>query len=239
MKNRNALYIFFYSFIILQSTNSFCLDACQFVSTQNIHYLIIDPLNRMTGYKLSEGKKYNEIPGACYEDAGIDQPDYHEFITAANNPFINGKYQIYIYGIEKGYYQIWFSIKRNNKVTSLQTKGVIDSGGISYYKLKYNTNPDSSITFEHTIHTCSELRQDLDICYELKDISNKGIYNSLSKKVDNAEKQEEKGKYNTAINHINAFINEVEAQRGKHVREDAADILIEDAEALIKFYQKQ
>ncbi|MBI5188984.1 MAG: hypothetical protein HZA07_08005 [Nitrospirae bacterium] len=48
-----------------------------------------------------------------------------------------------------------------------------------------------------------------------------------------AESAINRGQKKTAINQLNAFINEVKAQSDKHIKEDAAKILIEDAEYLI------
>jgi len=60
-----------------------------------------------------------------------------------------------------------------------------------------------------------------------------GIENSLVSKLENAIKSFEKGNYNAAIGQINAFINEVEAQRGKKIPSTQADELIDMAQAII------
>lgn len=57
--------------------------------------------------------------------------------------------------------------------------------------------------------------------------------NSLVSKVDNALKSTDKEKDNSAINQLRAFINEVNAQRGKKMSEEAADMLIEYANNII------
>ena len=59
------------------------------------------------------------------------------------------------------------------------------------------------------------------------------IENSLLSKVENAIKSLEKGKENAAIGQLEAFINQVEAQRGKKISEETADLLISYAENLI------
>jgi diketogulonate reductase-like aldo/keto reductase len=65
-------------------------------------------------------------------------------------------------------------------------------------------------------------------------IDNTGIANSLTKKLQNAQKSLDKGQLKTAVNQLNAFINEVQAQSGKHIAADAAALLIEDAQWIIK-----
>ncbi|MCK5559962.1 MAG: VCBS repeat-containing protein, partial [Thermoplasmata archaeon] len=56
----------------------------------------------------------------------------------------------------------------------------------------------------------------------------KGIENSLVSKLENALKSLEKENYGAAINQMNAFINEVEAQSGKKIPEDEAVELEDD-----------
>lgn len=53
--------------------------------------------------------------------------------------------------------------------------------------------------------------------------------NSLVSKVEAAQKSIDKEKDQVAINQLNAFINEIEAQRGKKISEEAADMLIQYA----------
>ena len=61
----------------------------------------------------------------------------------------------------------------------------------------------------------------------------KGTENSLVSKVENAIKSLEKGNFNGAINQLQAFINEVEAQRGKKISEELAEMLIQYAKNVI------
>ncbi len=59
------------------------------------------------------------------------------------------------------------------------------------------------------------------------------IKNSLTSKVDNALKSLDKGNDEAAINMLKAFVNQVEAQRGKKISEEAADMLIAYANNVI------
>jgi parallel beta-helix repeat protein len=61
----------------------------------------------------------------------------------------------------------------------------------------------------------------------------KGIENSLVSKLENAAKKLSEQNFGAAINSLNAFINAVEAQRGKKIRVADADTLIEAAMAII------
>jgi len=77
------------------------------------------------------------------------------------------------------------------------------------------------------------MTDDVEDAYQKGWIDNKGIYNSLSKKLEHAQKQLDKGKTKQAINQLNAFLNQLETQKGKHVNEQAYNLLHFNAEALI------
>ncbi|MBN2028852.1 hypothetical protein JW824_01275, partial [bacterium] len=64
-----------------------------------------------------------------------------------------------------------------------------------------------------------------------------GTENSLLSKLNNAIKSLEKGKDNAAVNQLNAFINEVEAQGGKKIAEQDADNLVFYAQSIINAIQ--
>jgi hypothetical protein len=68
----------------------------------------------------------------------------------------------------------------------------------------------------------------------LKWIDNKGICQSLQTKLKNVQKQLSKGKTKTAINDLQAFINEVEAQKGKHLTSEGYGLLYYNGEYLLK-----
>jgi hypothetical protein len=65
-------------------------------------------------------------------------------------------------------------------------------------------------------------------------ISNKGILNSLQVKLDNYAKHYQAGEYSKSLNNINSFINELNAQRGKHVSESAYQTLKGYADSIVQ-----
>ena len=64
-------------------------------------------------------------------------------------------------------------------------------------------------------------------------INDRGIANSLLAKLDAAAAARARGSCETADNIYQAFINELQAQSGKHVDATAAAIMITDAQYLI------
>jgi hypothetical protein len=65
-----------------------------------------------------------------------------------------------------------------------------------------------------------------DDFYNQGAIDNRGVYNSLRSKLDNAKRKLEKNQPDVAVQMLGAFINEVQAQSGKHIETGAADQLL-------------
>ncbi|HKJ31084.1 MAG TPA: hypothetical protein VKA34_04610 [Balneolales bacterium] len=65
-------------------------------------------------------------------------------------------------------------------------------------------------------------------------IDNKGICQSLQAKLKNVQKQLGKGKTKVVITSLQAFINEVEAQKGKHLTSEGFGLLYYNGEYLLK-----
>jgi hypothetical protein len=70
-------------------------------------------------------------------------------------------------------------------------------------------------------------------CEELGWITNQGICNSLRVKLRNVRRHLERDKPKQARNVLRAFINQVEAQRGKHITEEGYALLYFNAEYLM------
>ena len=64
-------------------------------------------------------------------------------------------------------------------------------------------------------------------------IDNNGIKQSLLSKLNNAKRKIEANQRQAAINILNAFINEVGAQKGKHIKINTAEVLIKNAKGMI------
>lgn len=105
--------------------------------------------------------------------------------------------------------------------------GELDDNKISdTYVINFNHDDVSSDSiFELTI---ASLVDDINILCESHDIDNSGICNSLLSKANNASIDN-----NSAGNILNAMINDINAQRGKHINEKAFQILNSDLQGLI------
>jgi len=81
--------------------------------------------------------------------------------------------------------------------------------------------------------TINELRAAIEEMGLEGAIDNQGVVTSLLVKLDAAQKLIDNGKTDQATNLLEAFINEVQAQSGKHITPEAADILLQSAEHIL------
>jgi len=73
-----------------------------------------------------------------------------------------------------------------------------------------------------------------DLLYDIKEMDiPSGIKQSMTSKVENAIESFDNNQIKTAINQLNALINQIEAQRGKKLSNETADKLIESTELVI------
>ena len=120
--------------------------------------------------------------------------------------------------VAAGYYGRWLgridvSIDKSTKKLSLDN-----------YQLITITNP--TVTLQSVIDT-------VDGYYTDGSISSAGVYNSLIKKLNAAQSAWDRGQANVVVNQLNALINEVSAQSGKHIKSDAAGMLMADFQLII------
>ena len=65
-------------------------------------------------------------------------------------------------------------------------------------------------------------------------IDNRGVANSLLAKLHAAQAAEDRGQTATAVNLLDAFIHEVQAQAGKHIAQPHADHMVMHAQMVIQ-----
>jgi len=75
-------------------------------------------------------------------------------------------------------------------------------------------------------------------CTELGWITNQGICRSLEAKLENGKRQLERGNKTAAIGSLQAFLNEVEAQKGKQVSSEAYALLYFNGEYLLNRFNQ-
>ena len=90
---------------------------------------------------------------------------------------------------------------------------------------------EGSVSFQVSV-TFDQLTKLVEQYYQEGLIDNQGIKNSLIKKLENAQAALGRGQPNVAKNILGAFVNEVQAQSGKHINATAASTLINCATLL-------
>ncbi len=85
--------------------------------------------------------------------------------------------------------------------------------------------------------TISSLRTCVQHAAEQGFIDNQGVTNSLLAKLDAAQAAQNRGQTSEAINQLNAFIHEVQAQAGKHINPMPAQHLVMHAQMVIHALQ--
>lgn len=217
------------------------------VVNPEVEILVTDPLNRKTGKHIINGttQSYNEIPEAFY---GYEEPisnpgdgeDPKSFGTGVNSFILptptNGDYTIVLSGNKEKFYTINISTTEKDGAHLLNTfQGTTapkdDDVSIVNYSQDMQSDVEKSVTFE-------SLKSDLRELFNLGLIDNKRIYNSLLVKVKLAKKASDMkiqplGK-KLAIASLKVFLFKLNTQRGKHVKEEAYQILSNDASLILK-----
>lgn len=209
-----------------------------------VEFVITDPFNKKSGFDPKINKRYDEINDSYgvftvdSEDPNVEPPEsVNEFMTSEP---IDGNYKLSLHGTKLSKFTLFIVLARSIQPgdrKAFEFKGISDSGATLQYQIEYASTPGVPLIARRIIEK-STLHQDLDNCFKLGLIKNQGLYTSLKQKADNATTQHEKGQDRSAVNLLQAFLNEVKAQTDKGLDKDAATILTEDAQALIQQWKK-
>ena len=190
----------------------------------------------------------NSIVGNCIENnwGGIGLAYESSNNTIYNNNFINNTRQIYDYSWDYSgvpSVNIWddgYPSGGNywsDYVEIYPSASEIDDSGIwdTPYEIDENNRDNYPLMepYSPLPRTIGELKSEIEELGLEGEIDNQGIVTSLLAKLDVAQKLIEEGKIDQAKNTLNAFINEVQVQSGKHITPETAEILIESAEHIL------
>jgi len=244
MKNIMKLIVFMLLMLPLFPQNVFAEAKVQINSTainkegaslswKVAYYVITDPNGQRLGYNPVTKQMYEEFEGG-YGTTGIDE----DVSAEAFFRLIDGGYIIEVIGngVDLMAFDIGVSILRDvggEGFADSSFIGITDKGMTSKFRMTYNSDPNEPAGGLVRLATPPSLKQDITLSRKIGWITNDGIMKSLLKKAEAAEESIERGNTRAAENELNALINEVEAQRGKHITDDAAKMLIEDAQYII------
>ncbi len=226
---------FNYTYITLSSVNNKgYISASFFVEDSN---------GRKTGENPILKELYSEIPNARFGDEGYGddlstESGIYRIIFDAEN-MIDGVYYINVIGTGTDSIRLGIVVERKkSKKYEFQSIGLIHKGEIKKFQLNYASDPSVPITVEEVtaidpISTINELITYIHTALNLGSIDNKGLANSLISKLETAKKQIEKEKPKEAVNALRAFLNELEAQHGKHIADEVYVYLKEKVKGLM------
>lgn len=198
-------------------------------------FLLIDPVGQKTGFDPSVGQIDQQIPNSVYLKDSLQND-----LTGAPPTEIDhfgeifqpspGAYQIVVTGLKLGTYSI--SSRMFSQDGSAQpdviVPGIAGPGSSSAFSIQLTstiggkTTVTSKATYQSTL-------ADVQNLLSLALIDNQGIANSLSQKIQAAQSASQPARANV----LNAFINEVSAQTGKHITGVAIQVLLNDAQSLL------
>jgi len=213
----------------------------------DIALMIIDPSGRKTGYNILEDKIFDEIPnssvgaagiGIINEDGTTEADPNSPTITAGISSMLNGEYKIIVSGFKKTHFGVNVVVRHENgPITNIVAGGFVDSASVVVVSFIYDRNSKKNTKIKKVVDDSTFIK-DIELCYYFEYLKDNGLYTSLKKKAENAIKQHGQGNNHAAINILNAFINEVNAQKGKKIDEwEAENVLIYDAQELIKLWK--
>ena len=116
-------------------------------------------------------------------------------------------------------------------VSRFEDQALCSSGQVR--KIKYTFDPGQHSVRSLRQSTTGGLRNDLEVACGLGFVSSGGVCESLRAKMSAAEAALVRGQREAARGNVGAFLNELQAQAGKHVLEPALTILREEAESVL------
>ena len=209
-----------------------------------VTYVITDPLGRKLGDKFvpdGDVESFREFGSFGFTGLGCnsENPDdpndpcyeYVEILSLESMfNLIEGTYTIEASAGRLTEFRIGIHMSDRNidKRQNFDKEGVIDKDLTSKIQFTYSADPSKPWTVTR-VATSGSLKQDITLARKVGWIDNDGIMTSLLKKAEAIEASIQKDRKKTTENLIKAFINEVNAQAGKHISKEAVKMLTEDA----------
>ena len=142
----------------------------------------------------------------------------------------SGSYQVIATGGKVGMGWVSLLALTQSGALSLDRKFsfITSPGSTTTFRVQYTSASGASSQVE-VLATLEGLLNEIVSALQMNWIDNQGLANSLSQKIQAASQSSGPAR----LNQLNAFVNEVNAQSGKHIGSAIAQILLQDANALI------
>lgn len=206
------------------------------VSVGDAELLVTDPNGLTSGFDVTAFQNLNQIPGSAYSSEGLinDEtgapPAQIDYVLDIHQP-ATGTYTVDVQGLKLETYSL--SIRAfdvsGNPEPALSVIGIMSPTSTQTLDIQYvsSTGATSTVTI---LATFQSTLADIQNSLQLGLIDNPGIANSLSQKIQAAQGATAPARNNV----LSAFINEVNAQSGKHITGMAPQVLLQDAASLLQ-----
>jgi len=196
--------------------------------------LLTDPFGRETGFDQNLQKIVEQIPTSAYfrdslqNDVSGAPATETGHLTEIFQP-TEGTYQIVVNGLKLGTYSLSLRVfsQDGSSQPGVLIPGIAGPGSSAEFSIQLTSTPGSTSTIT-VAATISSTLADINNSLQLGLIDNHGVANSLAQKIEAAQG----ATGNTRNNILKAFINEVKAQSGNHIKGVAVQVLLADANAL-------
>jgi hypothetical protein len=199
-------------------------DLLVFIAQCPVNLTITDPQGRRVGFDPATGGSLQEIPGAVYPGPNVEG----QFIVLPS--FVQGKYQFNATAFGNGAYVLSALRLGADGLTTLGSfSGNVTQGEVLGFEVDSTPpiTPPTTIlgALDDLIVIVKKYAEDREIG-ELLALS-------LLAKLQTARDHFQHGRERAAANRLEAFVDQIEEQRGKRISDTAARDLIPRAEALI------
>jgi len=212
-------------------------DKGHLLSNVVVYYVITNSHGQRLGYDPRKQQGYTEIEGSY----GITDANDIPGIKSSIKPN-NGNHLIELIGDTLMVFGLDVSMLQNingKDIKNFDFEGIVDNGLTSKFQVVYSQDPVHPSLTVRRFATPLSLKQDIALSYRVGWIENGEIMASLLKRVDVIEAAIVLQHSDTAKNQLAAFVNDVNTQNGKCIKDEAAKILLEDAQYIIEHLEEE
>jgi len=239
-----VLFVFSLFHLTSYAKNYIYITIAKDIGDMPAEFFIEDQYGRKTGYDKPIRKFYSEIPNALYDQNelsdDLDSLWFRVTYIFQNWEAYTSDYLITVTTREETPYDLCIEAGRKEDPSLFRViyQDTIKPDEKKMYKLAYSTDPSIPLRVEEVeslpaITVIEQMIAYIRTAFSEGRIFSKGIANSLIVKLETARKHLEKGKPKQAVNVLNAFLNELEAQHEKHIAGEVYAFLKENVTALI------
>lgn len=201
--------------------------------------LVTDSAGNRTGFDPGQGR-VEEIPRSVYFRDSLENDETGEPPTETTHsaPIFQpaqGTYRILLTGLKTGLFQVLIDAfaQDGTPQPQLRITGFSGGGSATSFEIQF-VSSSGGVTQAVRLATFASTLGDIANAAQLGLIDNHGIAKSLSSKIEAASAAADRRAFDTSRNILEAFKHHVTAQTGKHIDSIAAQVLLEDADSLIR-----